>query len=598
MRVWAWVIAAAGVSTLIVACGGEHAPETGSLAGPAPGALPEVEVCAACHPVVARQWLQHGMADAMGPLEPDRLTATPDSAWHDHPPSGARYRIESPQPQSWIVAEERMNPAPGLPPPRREMNLRARIGAGVQDLSFVAVEQGRWYFAPLEHSRTHGWTESPFQQAGTGSGLNFRITPDCLSCHTEAALPHPFPFHALGELPLRGISCAACHGDVSRHAADGTSPILNPFDLPPARQLDLCARCHLEGDAHIELLPESAPAFQPGADLLARRAVLVPAASGDEAPFVSQVQRLSLSACFRASPEMTCTSCHNPHLPLRLEERAARSAGCLDCHRELAHPPINAYDADCVECHMPEIEPLDLPGARIRDHWIRRSPDAPPADGGFRENEALDASWELFRYRASDPPRWTETEQNVLRAMALASQGRHAEAASGFAHWQESPTPASMLARLPMLQFMRGLTLTALDRKSEAEAAYRAALALAPEFAEARLNLGWLLIERGAAADALIEADSLRLAHRGAESPWLLKAAAHAVAGRNAEAMQALEGSLQAYGAQPAVLQRLSRAAAAAGDAALARRALLAAWSLDPRLPGLEAELRALLTTR
>lgn len=600
MRPWAWVFVAAAAGTAFFACGGREARALKEVPGLPLSTLPEAAICAKCHPTVVRKWLEHGMADAMGPLEPDRLLAEPDSVWQNHPPSGARYRVEEAAGGGWKIAEERIAPVPGLPPPRREMQLRARIGAGVQDMSFVAVEQGRWFFAPLEHTRAHGWTASPFQLAGTGAGLGFRVTPDCLSCHTEAPLPHPFPFHALGEFPLRGISCAACHGDSSQHAKDGVSPILNPSDLPPARQLDLCARCHLEGDAHIEMLPESAPPFLPGADLLARRAVLVSRAPGAAAPFVSQVQRLSLSACFRASPEMTCTSCHDPHSPPRRQTRAGLAAACSDCHRDLSHPPVNAAsDQDCVTCHMPSIEPMDLPGARMADHWIRRRPEAQAPHGGFQEHEAPDGNWEPFRYRSSDPARWSEAEQVVLRSMALASLGRHAEALPGFEAWQKAPPVlVSPLTRLPMFHFMRGLTLTALQQPVEATAAYRSALRLAPDFAEARLNLGWLLVEQGAWDEALVEAQTLSLAFPAADGPWLLAAGAHAAAHRDSEAMSAIQKSLQAFGAQAPVLQRLGRAAAAAGDAGLALRALLAAWSLDPNLPGLAAELRASLSER
>jgi len=599
MRVWVLVLAAAAAASAALACGRDAAEADPGRSALALAALPEAARCEPCHATVVRKWLQHGMADAMGPLPEDRLRAAADGAWHDHAASGARHRVEPGEGDGWIIAEERILPPPGLPPPRREMQLQARIGAGVQDQSFVAVEQGRWFFAPLELAHGRDWIPSPFQLTGGGSGLGFRLTPDCLSCHTEAELPHPFPFHALGDLPVRGISCAACHGDGSAHAADGAASILNPSDLPPARQLDLCARCHLEGDAHVELLPESAPRFAPGADLLARRAVLVARDPGAEAPFVSQVHRLSLSACFRQSPDMTCTSCHDPHLPPRLQERAALVAACGDCHAGLAHPPGGAAAGqDCVSCHMPQIEPFDLPGARIADHWIRRQPEPrPPA--GFREHESPEGNWETFRYRAGDPPRWSAGEQELLRAMALADQGRHAEAAPAFESWStESASATGPLARLPMLHFMRGLTMAALQRPADAEPAYRMALSLAPDFAEARLNLGWLLIERGAHAEALTEAQTLARAHPAADAPALLAAAAHDAAGRPNEAMQELQRSLQAYGAQPAVLQRLGRAAAAANDFALARRALLAAWSLDPRLPGLAEEVRAILARR
>jgi Tfp pilus assembly protein PilF len=559
-------------------------------------ALPEAEACAACHPAVVRQWLQHGMADALGPLVPDRLAAQPSEDWIVHAPSGLRHRVE-PSDEGWILAQEAALPADGLPPPRREVPLRVRIGAGVQDASFVAVEQGRWFFAPLESLTTSGWTHAPFQQVGTGAGLDFRITADCLACHTDAALPRPFPSHDLQDFTPRGISCAACHGDATAHvrrmrgaeppAADGDLGVLDPSRLPAARQLDLCARCHLEGDAQLDLAPH-AP-FRPGDDLLARRIVLVARAPGARPSFVSQVQRLAASACFRASPEMTCTTCHDPHVPPRLQDRARLLAACADCHDAAAHAPLvdAPVGADCATCHMPAVEPFDLPGVRIADHWIRRAPPALGPAEGFREHEAPDGNWKAFRYRASDEPRHDARRVAAVRALARADHGRAEEAAAALADGLPPGLPAAA-------HFVRARALAAAGRRDAALAGYADAITLDPAHAEAQMNRGWLLLEAGRIPEAFAAAVAVAVAHPRAEAPWLLTASAHAARGEHAAARDAVEQSLARFAAQPELLQRLGRAALTDGDLALARRAFLAAWALEPRLPGLADEVRAL----
>ncbi len=602
-------LAAAAGALAALGCGGDARLPAGSRAALPLSALPEAEACAPCHASIVQKWLQHGMADALGPLVPARVPARLDGAWHAHTQSGARYRAESAERGGWRLAQEWSIAAPGLPPARREMPLRWRIGAGVQDMSFVAVEQGRWFFAPLEFLNARGWVPAPFQLThGGGAGLDFRVTAECLGCHTDAPPPRAFPAHALGEFPARGISCAACHGASGEHvarmgeaaltgAAAAEPGILDPSDLPPERQLDLCARCHLEGDAQIEIAPPGAQPFRPGEDLLARRAVLVARAPGDAASFVSQVHRLSRSACFRASPEMTCTTCHDPHLPPRLQTRADSAAACSDCHRGLTHPEVPGSEGgDCIACHMPAIEPFDLPGARIADHWIRRRPQPPAPAGSFREHEAPDGDWEVFRYREQDPPHWSAAEVTALRAMAIAQQGRAAEAAPLFEEWSRSADAQSgAVARLPMLSLLRGIALAGTGDPRGAAAAYRRALVLDPDFAEARLNLATALVEAGDADAALVEIEPLLRSHPLADAPWLVAASAHAAAERTPEALAHLQRSLATFGAQPLALQRLGRAAAAAGETALARRALLGAWSLDPRLPGLAAEVRAIL---
>lgn len=589
-------LAALAATLALLGCGERDAEPSDPRLGLGLDALPEAALCAECHPVVAAKWLRHGMADALGPLDPARLAAaTADGAWLEHPPSGFRHRVEARGDGAWILAQERSEPPAGLPPPRREMLLQARIGAGVQDLAFAAVEQGRWHFAPLE-LLGGAWTHAPFQQGGAGAGLGFRITADCLGCHTDAPLPRPFPAHDLEDLPLRGISCAACHGDASAHiermrrgegGAPGALGVLDPALLPPARQLDLCARCHLEGDAKLDLAPH-AP-FRPGEDLLARRVVLVAREAGEQPPFVSQAQRLALSACFRGSPEMSCTSCHDPHLPPRLEVRERLLGACTQCHDRSAHPSLAEQDgaADCISCHMPRVEPFDLPGARIADHWIRRAPAPQPPGAGFREDEAPDGDWIVFRWRAEDPERHDAARIAALRALARAEHGHAEEAAERLADGLPPGLPAAA-------HFLRARALAATGRTAAAIAGYETALALDPEHAEAALNRGELLLESGRAAEALEVARALAAAHPRADAPWLLAAAAHAALGQAAEAQRALEQSLARFAAQPEPLLLLGRHARANGDPALALRALFGAWSLDPRLPGLEEELRAL----
>lgn len=587
------VLAAAVAFALAFACGGgPDEPATAAALAPLPpGALPETEACAECHPATVAKWLQHGMADALGPLDPGRVGARPDGSWVEHAPSGFRYRVEEGE-HGWILAQELSAPPADLPPPRREIELVARIGAGVQDLAFAAAERGRWFFSPLEHMRGAGWTHAPFQQAGAGAGLGFRIGAECLGCHTDAATPRPWPENELGALRPRGISCAACHGSSAEHVermragdTSGGSCILDPATLPPARQIDLCARCHLEGDAMLDLLAHRP--FLPGEDLLARRVVLVAAEPGARPPFVGQVQRLAASACFRGSPEMTCTTCHDPHLPPRLQERARLLSACADCHDAAAHPPVaEEPGADCASCHMPRVEPFDLPGALTADHWIRRAPPAPPPLAGFREHESPEGNWEAFRYRRDDPAH-DARRVAAVRALARASHGRLEEAAAALSGGLPADFPATAW-------LLRAQALEGAGRAAEARAAYEEVLARDPGDPEARLRRGWLLLEDGRAAEALAEARALASAYPRADAPWMLAAAAHSALGATADAARALQESLARYPAQPAPLQRLGRAALASGDRATAARALFAAWSLEPRLPGLAEELRSL----
>jgi hypothetical protein len=90
---------------------------------------------------------------------------------------------------------------------------------------------------------------------------------------------------------------------------------------------------------------------------------------------------LARSKCFQASPDMTCSTCHDIHKPE--PDLAAISQRCLGCHKvEMTdtHSKVGgALTGNCVDCHMPvlasKVVSLDIDGkqipARFRTHWIR-----------------------------------------------------------------------------------------------------------------------------------------------------------------------------------------------------------------------------------
>jgi hypothetical protein len=95
----------------------------------------------------------------------------------------------------------------------------------------------------------------------------------------------------------------------------------------------------------------------------------------------NQLNRLSMSRCFQES-EMTCTSCHNPHLNQR-GKKVEFTASCLICHQSehcgMADELGEKISENCVECHMPmgdnENMTLQVTGGsftvRMIDHYIR-----------------------------------------------------------------------------------------------------------------------------------------------------------------------------------------------------------------------------------
>jgi phage FluMu protein Com len=103
--------------------------------------------------------------------------------------------------------------------------------------------------------------------------------------------------------------------------------ILNPAEFPRERKLDNCALCH-SGMREPKRLSFS---YKPGDKL---EDFLKPASSDiNPASDVhgNQVGLLELSKCFRSSPTMSCSTCHNVHQEERDLTKLAQK--CLRCHR-------------------------------------------------------------------------------------------------------------------------------------------------------------------------------------------------------------------------------------------------------------------------
>jgi hypothetical protein len=71
----------------------------------------------------------------------------------------------------------------------------------------------------------------------------------------------------------------------------------------------------------------------------------------------NQYQLLTVSKCFLKSPDLDCTTCHDPHVRER-DDLTVFTRRCQGCHNPL--PPHRSLDIDsiglvkgCIDCHMP-----------------------------------------------------------------------------------------------------------------------------------------------------------------------------------------------------------------------------------------------------
>jgi Flp pilus assembly protein TadD len=580
--------------------------------------------CAGCHAAVVTKFLDHGMSRSIGPAEgvtPGRVT---------NPASKVRYDVSLEPGGPLLTATF---PDGGS----RRQRLVGRIGAGIFDTSWAAAEldgstvTGRLFFAPVETLTGRGLALSPFELHAGSPGVDLALTGSCLTCHTRfrpdrlpgAALPAvppaglPFPANHLGADAfdhLAPLSCGACHGDADRHAdiisgkvpaPEGEIGLRRLGRLAPGAQRDVCARCHLQGDVRIEL---ASGAVRGEVALAAQIPVFVPRRAPPDFRFVGQLERLALSACFKRSPAMTCTTCHQPHSGVAAQGVESFDAACQRCHspgpghtaaltpREVTGHAARS-PAGCVDCHVRRSAPFDLPHVRSADHFIQRRILPPRLDVPHRPFADPEGELALFDDGRLAPslatPEGQRWQSGVL-AMALMSMLRFAEAARHFEKFPPPGTPAARqgaapagftpLETHPSFHTARGVVLMTRGAEGAARAAFSDALALDPHAADARLARARLALAAGDIATALRDTQALIEAYPKAEQPWDLRVDIARRAGRMDLALAALEASTRRWPSNARAWSQLGALLQQRGDAERAEKALERARALSPAL--------------
>jgi hypothetical protein len=165
-----------------------------------------------------------------------------------------------------------------------------------------------------------------------------------------------------------GIDCQRCHGPAAAHVkfhqanpdVKAAKYMVSIKALPRQRQLDGCGVCHSGNDRSPQ---RSMFTFMPGDTLSHFYFPTFGDERGEPDVHGKQLQLLSSSQCFIKS-SMTCTSCHNAHVPEK-DQMAYFVSKCMDCHQGSAHATailkeneqkkgdLNPTGATCIDCHMP-----------------------------------------------------------------------------------------------------------------------------------------------------------------------------------------------------------------------------------------------------
>jgi predicted CXXCH cytochrome family protein len=577
-----------------------------ALLSPSAAASEPGATCRACHAIQVDGYRATPMARALGPLDLAELSRV-------SPPNARVGELEyrfGPGERGARILESVWSSGGGAESLREidSAPILFTIGAGIRDRSYAVRRGELMRFGPLEAVRDvagggslHAQV-SPGQAIDPGSRWNVPVAEECLRCHTSALPPRDFPYDLAPNAAWNptGIDCGACHARSAEHAewqvarADGATPSTSDpiANDSTARRtgFDSCARCHLQGDALLSIAEPMRGIPAPEADLFARRAVFVAAEPTHEIGFVSQVERLALSACFLATREqavgaLSCTTCHDPHRSATdAKERARVRNACAKCHASdpeqvdrasaCSTPMSDREGRDCVDCHMRLTGVFDVASVLIHDHRIERQPPPPSPPGTLRMKAA--ANGRIARFTASGERVTDQGLDRGLWLMAYLDIGRRDLA------WSlASRDPGAVADALPGFHHLRASLREEHQDFAGAESDLRRALELDPDQAESSVNLGGLLLGRDRDREAIELLTALLARHPRSDGALRNRAVAYLNTGQLAAGARDLEAAQRVQPSAP-IARLLAQVYERLGERERARQWAERARALEP----------------
>ncbi|HMX03294.1 MAG TPA: tetratricopeptide repeat protein [Chitinophagales bacterium] len=263
------------------------------------------------------------------------------------------------------------------------------IGSGQHTNSHMLQVNGYVYQAPITfYTQKQQWDLAPGMSGGFNSRFSRVIEAECMTCHNGLPELVAGSVNKYAKVPS-GIDCERCHGPGSLHVARVSNgelvdtsknidySIVNPRKLSVELQNQLCMRCHLQG---VNVLNEGASFFdfKPGDHINEHWNIFLPRFDGSNNKFLmaSQADRLLQSKCYTSTHQLSCITCHNPHITVKDTPREQFNAPCKQCHGEgntqckASIASRNNVADDCSSCHIRKSGSIDIPHVSISDHII------------------------------------------------------------------------------------------------------------------------------------------------------------------------------------------------------------------------------------
>jgi len=350
-----------------------------------------MNTCRSCHEGVYQSFIKTGMGKSFGPATKQRSAAN----FHNNAPLYDKYKdlyyLPYWQDSLLTVKEYRLKGRDTIY--SRIEHINYIIGSGHHTNSHIINEKGYLYQAPFTFFTQKGeWDFPPGFENGYNSRFSREIGIECMSCHNSLPGFENGSVNKYSFVP-DGIGCERCHGPGSIHVKNKLAgnlvdtskgpdyTIVNPKKLPYKLQIDVCQRCHLQGDAVLKP-GKTFFDFKPGMKLSTVMDEFLPVYQNQNHDFLmaSHAERLQKSQCFlqtqnlKNGEQLNCITCHNPHISVKYTSEQFFLDKCNGCHKN-AHnkdPQIlQTAGSNCISCHMPPSTAIDIPHVTITDHYIR-----------------------------------------------------------------------------------------------------------------------------------------------------------------------------------------------------------------------------------
>jgi len=356
-----------------------------------------IAACKDCHADKYNTFIETGMGSSFGEATASKTKAVWINVKPVYDAKKDMFYIPFIQNGKYYIKEYRIKNGDTLH--SRTEQITHIVGSGQHTNSHFWHDGEYWYQAPLTYYTQSGRWDLPPGYETTNTGFSRKIDVECISCHNGMPKVEEGSINKFTRMPT-GIDCERCHGPGELHVAEkrkgiivdvnkiADRTIVNPARLPWNLQVDICQRCHLQGN-NVLKPGKKFTDFRPGMHLNSVFEIYMPMHENGKAFFMAgHAERLNMSKCFTSSNKtdgklnLTCITCHNPHVSVRKTNTELFNNACNNCHGKggnavkiLCTAPkaeLLKQKNNCVTCHMPKSGTADIPHVTVHDHYIRK----------------------------------------------------------------------------------------------------------------------------------------------------------------------------------------------------------------------------------